>query len=432
MKQVITSLFFLLLSLTASAQNGEFVGGDISILPLYETHNTGYRDTKGNKIDDLISWFVSECGWNSFRVRLFVDPKEKNQKGETDHCVCQNIDFVKKLGKRIKDAGAYFVLDIHYSDTWADPSSQILPASWSDCTTAAKKADKVYSYTKEVLQTLKDAGAKPDFVQVGNETTYGMIGIKVFPSDHASNDWTGLTKVFSYGCKAVREVCPDAKIIIHTERSGVPGQTVYYYNKLKDANVDYDIIGLSYYPFYHDGLSTLSSTLSNLSAQFPDKKVQIMETSYPFQYYPGDKKYDLQSKWKASADGQYQFTKDLIDLLKTHKNVNALYWWQPEEAGNGDDSNWETGPGATVMGTWLTRGMWWCDQKSDGHWPVVSSQGFVGKLLSSFLNTTGINDITAPEPGSDSDAWFTISGIRIDKPTKKGLYIHSGKVISVK
>lgn len=432
MKQVITSLFFLLLSLTASAQNGEFVGGDISILPLYETHNTGYRDTKGNNIDDLISWFVSECGWNSFRVRLFVDPKEKNQKGETDHCVCQNIDFVKKLGKRIKDAGAYFVLDIHYSDTWADPSSQILPASWSDCTTAAKKADKVYSYTKEVLQTLKDAGAKPDFVQVGNETTYGMIGIKVFPYDHASNDWAGLTKVFSYGCKAVREVCPDAKIIIHTERSGVPGQTVYYYNKLKDANVDYDIIGLSYYPFYHDGLSTLSSTLSNLSAQFPDKKVQIMETSYPFQYYPGDKKYDLQSKWKASADGQYQFTKDLIDLLKTHKNVNALYWWQPEEAGNGDDSNWETGPGATVMTSWMTRGMWWCDQKFDGHWPVVSSQGFVGKLLSSFLNTTGINDITAPEPGSDSDAWFTISGIRIDKPTKKGLYIHSGKVISVK
>ena len=135
---------------------------------------------------------------------------------------------------------------------------------------------------------------------------------------------------------------------------------------------------------------------------------------------------------EANRDGQYQFTKDLIDLLKKHKNVNALYWWQPEEAGNGDDSDWKTGPGATVMGTWLTRGMWWCDQKSDGHWPVVSSQGFVGKLLSSFLNTTGINDITAPKPGSDSEAWFTISGIRIDKPTKKGLYIHSGKVISVK
>ena len=84
------------------------------------------------------------------------------------------------------------------------------------------------------------------------------------------------------------------------------------------------------------------------------------------------------------------------------------------------------------MNGWMTRGMWWCDQKSDGHWPVVSSQGFVGKLLSSFLNTTGINDITAPKPGSDSEAWFTISGIRIDKPTKKGLYIHSGKVISVK
>ena len=431
MNKILTTALLLLATISAHAQHGEYVGGDISILPLYEKHNSGYLDTDGRKIDDLIAWFIGECGWNSFRVRLFVEPKEKNAKGETDHCVCQDLAYVKTLGKRIKDAGAKFLLDIHYSDTWADPSYQILPASWSDCTTAEKKAERVYAYTKEVLQSLSDAGSKPDFVQIGNETTYGMVGIRVMPYDNSGDDWAGLTAVFAKGAKAVREVCPEAKIIIHTERSGVASQSVYYYNKLKEANVDYDIIGLSYYPFYHNSISQLASTLNRLSTQFPDKKVQIVETSYPFQYYPDDKKYDFTSTWAATADGQYDFTQALIDELAKHPNVNGLYWWQPEEAGNGDDSNWDT-TGATVMGGWMSRGMWWCSQSSSGHWPVKSQKGFVGKLLSSFLNTSNVSSIVTDNPSGDAGAWHTISGNRISKPQKKGIYINAGKKVIIR
>lgn len=429
MNKILTTLLLIFAALNAYAQHGEYVGGDISILPLYEKHNLGYLDTDGKKIDDLITWFTGECGWNSFRVRLFVEPQEKNAKGETDRCVCQDLDYVKSLGKRIKDAGAKFVLDIHYSDTWADPSYQIVPASWSDCTTAEQKAERVYSYTKDVLQTLSAAGAKPDFVQIGNETTYGMLGIKVMPYNHAGDDWAGLTTIFAKGAKAVREVCPEAKIIIHTERSGVADQTTYYYNKLKEAAVDYDIIGLSYYPFYHNGLSQLATTLSQLAAQIPDKKVQIMETSYPFQYYPTDKKYDFTSTWAATADGQYAFTQSLITELAKHSNVNGLYWWQPEEAGNGDDSNWENGTGATVMGGWMNRGMWWVNGTSTGHWPVTSTKGFVGKLLSTFLNTSDISSVKADNPSNYADSWYTISGNRISKPEKKGIYINGGKKV---
>lgn len=387
MKKLIAILFSMMLSLTVSAQYGHYVGGDISILPLYEEHNSGYLDAKGNKIPDLVKWFVEDCGWNSFRVRLFVEPKKKNGKGETDLCVCQDLEYVKALGKRIKDAGAKFVLDIHYSDTWADPSYQVLPASWASCTTSALKAQKVYSYTKETLETLNAAGATPDFVQVGNETTYGMVGIKVWPYDNSSSDWNGLCAVMQQGCKAVHEVCPRAKVIIHTERSGNADQTKYYYNKLKAANVEFDIIGLSYYPFYQGDLTALSQNLYSLAIAFPDKKVQIMETSYPFQYYPADKKYDTSSTWGASAGGQVSFTKALVAELAKHSNVDGLYWWQPEEAGNGDDSNWNTGgTGATVMTTWMTRGFWWCDQKTTGHWPVVSGGEMAATVLKGFLS----------------------------------------------
>ena len=87
-----------------------FVGGDISMLPMYEQHNSYYKDVNGAKINDLLTWLVQECGWNTFRVRLFYNPTEGNG-------VVQDLPYVTSLGKRIKDAGAYFMLDFHYSDT---------------------------------------------------------------------------------------------------------------------------------------------------------------------------------------------------------------------------------------------------------------------------------------------------------------------------
>ena len=244
------ALCLLIATMSAKAQNGHYVGGDISMLPQYEKSETKYLDTEGKVIPDLITWLKTECGWNTFRVRLFVNPKEEGT-GITG--VCQDIDYVTRLGKRIKDAGGKFLLDFHYSDSWADPVKQVLPAAWKDCTTAQAKAERIYEYTRQSLQTLKAAGATPDFIQIGNEISYGMVGIKVHPYDYSGDDWNGLLEAIGKGCNAAREICPDAKIIILTERSGNATQTAYFYNKL--STTDYDIIGLSYYPFYH-GLLT--------------------------------------------------------------------------------------------------------------------------------------------------------------------------------
>lgn len=427
-KALISCLLFCVMT-TVRAQYGEYVGGDISLIPEYEASKTKYFDASGNVIPDLVKWFVEDCGWNTFRVRLFVNPKER-ENSKTG--VVQNLDYVTRLGKRIKDAGGLFCLDFHYSDSWADPEHQEIPGAWKSCTTAGQKAEKIYSYTKETLQHLKASGACPDLVQVGNEISYGMVGINVKPYDHAGDDWDGMVEVLTKGCKAVREVCPSAKIIIHTERSGKADNTEYFYRKI--SAVDYDIIGLSYYPFYHGTLSSLKATLGRIKSVFPGKEVHIVETAYPIQWWPGDAKVDTRNTWpvrEGSCDGQYKFTKDLLETLKGYDNVKGLSWWFPEEAGNGDNANWNTNEGV-VISTWLNRGLWWPTIGDGGHWPLTSEGSGVLWQLRSFLNpAASIDNISAEESLGDSKI-YNIHGQFVGEDIRllpKGLYIKKNKKI---
>ena len=365
-------VFFLIvcactLSIAAYAESQyRYVGGDISMLPKYEQHNSPYKDVYGNTINDLIVWFTDACGWNTFRVRIFVNP------GTSDPSVCQDLAYVTALGKRIKDAGAYFMLDFHYSDTWVDAAHIQAPTAWKGVSDAAM-ADSLGAYTHLVLQTLKAAGATPDLVQVGNEIMYGLCGIKVSPYDNnATNaNWPAYINLLKAGCNAVREECPSAQIIIHTDRPNEVANTQYYYNKLIDNDVDFDIIGLSYYPFWHGYLNTTSTNLVNsinaYATTFPNKRVQVVEFAYNFQYWPTTGvKYDTQSVWPCSKQGQYNLVKDLVDALYPLDNVTGINYWFPEEAGNGDDTNWSTSKG-TVIESWLNRGLWDENQSTSGH-----------------------------------------------------------------
>lgn len=419
MKRILILILILhssLFALNTRAQHGQYVGGDISMLPQYEAYSSGYLDADGNKIPDLLKWFVKECGWNTFRVRLFVNPADPKHEG-----VVQDLEYVKKLGKRIKDAGAQFCLDFHYSDTWADPSNQHLPSAWANCKTASEKAEKVYVYTKETLATLIAAGAQPDLVQVGNEITSGIVDVK------RSSDAQGFKLVVERGCDAVREACPQAKIIIHIERPQNTANVISFYNALDAAK--YDIIGLSYYPIWHGTLTDLSRTLTQLKTSFPAKKVQIVETAYNFQWWPeSGVTYNTQSTWPCSPDGQYKFVKDLIAKLAEYDNVNGLYYWFPEEAGCGDGANWTTYQGV-IIGTWLNRGLWWEDETKTGHWPVKASEGMVHYIMKTFLdpNAASINAITHhPSP---NNAIYNLNGQRLTAAPQHGVYIKGGRKI---
>ncbi|MBR4898696.1 MAG: glycosyl hydrolase 53 family protein [Prevotella sp.] len=333
-----------------------FVGGDISMLTAYEQQHAAYADLNGKKIASLLD-FLKEQGWNTMRVRLFVDPSKDSDKG-----VCQDLDYVKKLGKRIKDAGLLFMLDFHYSDTWADPGQQTAPASWAVYSWYPE--DTFYKYTKNCLEELVAAGATPDFIQTGNEISFGMhwgyrdangqfVDLQNFSGKVEANSgwtaykdthWDNLAKYLKYAGKACREVCPKAKIIIHTEQcANNPTLDIAFYNRIKDNAIDYDIIGVSYYPYFKGPLSKLDNGLTQLERNFPGKTIQLVETGYPSKWKVEGTTYDYTSVYPYSYEGQRKYTADLITMLKKHSQVNGLSWWYPEANANGCTGNLKNG-----------------------------------------------------------------------------------------
>lgn len=393
--------------MTASAQT--VIGGDISLIPAYEDAGTKHLDAKGKAIGDVISYLKENAGMNSMRVRLFVVPDK------SDPAVCQDLNYVQRLGKRIKDAGMQFMLDFHYSDTWADPSNQTIPATWKENTSNEVLTDSVYSYTKRCLEYLKANGATPDYVQIGNEVSYGMLwrnnSDKCYATSSqtaSSAQWVRLCNFLNAGAKAVREVVPEAKIIIHTERTAKAEETKKYYQFLNQNKVDYDIIGLSYYPFWHGYLTDLAKTLTTLEQTFPSIPVQIVETAYNHNWFPNDAQYKTTDKWPATAAGQAQFIRDLVAEVQKHSNVNGIYYWCPEEAGNGKNKK--------VMNSWLNRGFWW----ENSQWPVTEAI----EAFKSYA-TTEVSNI--PYNKKKESALFDLSGRRITATPSKGIHIKNGK-----
>ncbi len=346
MKKIMMTLMVLAgTALSAQAQD-KFVGGDISMLTKYEEAGVVYRDKSGKTVQPLE--FFKAQGLNAMRVRLFVDPSLDSDKG-----VCQDLDYVKKLGKRIKDAGMSFMLDFHYSDSWADPGKQWTPDAWKDLTDA-QLLDKVYEYTKDCLQQLKAAGATPDFIQTGNEISYGMLwGTKekvgsnqvnrCYTNSPAAN-WNRFFNLLKKAGQACREVCPQAKIVLHSERTPKENVLTDYFDRMKTNSVDYDIIGLSYYPDHHGSLAVMENAIKTLEKKNYGKDIMIVETGYGYKWAIGDE-YDYTATYPLTEEGQRKFTADMIEKLNQHSSVKGLFWWWPEDNGNAGvtDSWWNAG-----------------------------------------------------------------------------------------
>lgn len=170
---------------------------------------------------------------NAMRVRLFVDPSQapEQEKGEG---VRQDLEYVKRLGKQIKDAGMKLMLDFHYSDSWADPGKQFTPQDWV-ALDDGQLAERVHDYTRDVLREMKAYGAEPDFIQTGNEISYGMMWgergaaeenlLHCWPSSPEAN-WARFTRLLVQATKACREECPQAKIVLHVERVSTSQQKI--------------------------------------------------------------------------------------------------------------------------------------------------------------------------------------------------------------
>ena len=412
---MVLACVLLLAAAQARAQEW-FLGGDISLLSRYEQVGQKYYNRNGLTVPNVLKFLKgTSVGWNAQRVRLFVAPE-----GDPDPAVCQDLAYVTALGKRIKEEGFAFMLDFHYSDTWADPSHQTVPKAWQELKTATAMADRVYDYTKESLEHLVAEGATPDFIQVGNEITCGMLWDIGRVNSGSVNNKNNLARILKKAVAACREVCPEAKVIIHLEHIQNASYTVQNFKDLTSRGVEFDILGLSYYPFWHEGLSTLATTLQQLKTNFPDKDVHIVETAYYYANQPAVGEgitYDFSSQWPISADGQAQFAADLVVELKKHDNVKGLFWWFPEENGSGPDND-------RVLGGWICRGLW--NNTTHRAMPALFE-------LKAFLEREDVGVTVPTTQPSQADDWHSLQGFRLSEPpAHSGIYLHQGKKVAVK
>jgi len=186
----------------------------------------------------------------------------------------------------VRAAGAGLLLDVHYSDTWADPSHQVTPAAWASLDLAALEA-QVETYTAGVITAFRQAGALPDIVQVGNEVDDGMLwplGRLSGTDADTAGRWDRFTRLLKAGIRGVRGALgpgDDVRIMLHYSGGGSPGGTQWFFDRVNARGVAYDVIGLSYYPFWHGTTADLAGNLQATAVRY-GRDVMVVETAYPW------------------------------------------------------------------------------------------------------------------------------------------------------
>ena len=243
------------------------VGADISFLPQLESRGMKFSD---NGVEaDAIS-ILKNHGINYIRLRIFVNPE--NKEGYSPEKGFCGLDSTLSMAKRVKAAGLNLLLDFHYSDTWADPQKQFKPKAWEnlpfeELTTTLKE------YTKMVLLKLKEQGTVPDMVQIGNEINHGIV----WPEGHISNP-DNLAALLRAGTEAVKEVDPEIIVMMHLALGGQNEESVFWFDNMIARGVQFDIIGLSYYPRWHCTLDDLEKNMLDLINRY-QKDVNVVEYS---------------------------------------------------------------------------------------------------------------------------------------------------------
>jgi arabinogalactan endo-1,4-beta-galactosidase len=241
------------------------IGADISFLPEFEDKGMKYYDN--GKEEDLVK-ILADNGINYIRLRIFVDPG--NEKGYSPGKGYCGLKYTKLMAARAKKYGMKLLLNFHYSDYWADPQQQNKPLAWKDLPFDLLK-DSVKSYTKRVILALKEQGTPPDMVQVGNEINHGML----WPDGHISN-LNNLAELIKSGVEGVREIDPSTPVMLHIALGGQNRESTFWLDNMIARGVDFDVIGLSYYPRWHGTLDDLKANLTDLESRY-NKYLNVVE-----------------------------------------------------------------------------------------------------------------------------------------------------------
>jgi beta-galactosidase len=299
----------------------KMLGADISFLPELENRGMKFSD---NGIEKDAVQILKDHGLNYIRLRLFVNPEhDSGYSPKKSFC---DLNHTIAMAKRVKAAGMKFLLDFHYSDTWADPQKQFKPAVWKGENFDQLK-QTVFSYSKDVIQALKDAGVIPDMVQIGNEINHGMI----WPEGHINN-LDSLAQLVYAGIQGVKAIDPSITIMLHIALGGQNDEARFFLDNMIIRGVPFDVIGLSYYPRWHNTLEDLRYNLNDLARRY-NKDLIVVEYSQlkrevnelAFDVYGGHGKgsaiWEPLNFWEAFFDKQGKST----ELLKIYDELNKKF-----------------------------------------------------------------------------------------------------------
>lgn len=324
-------------------------GADVSTLEEVEDFGGVFKvDGKPADLFDILA----ANGTNTIRLRLWVDPYDED--GHPYLGGTNDLDTTIRLAQRATERGLDVILNLHYSDFWTDPKKQAKPRAWRDLSGGQLEA-QMYSYTADVLTRLKAAGVQPRYVQVGNEITNGMLWPDgelphylseerrfADASDHErSSAYDRLAGLLRAGTEAVRDHAPHSRIIMHLDFAGANDLYRGWFDEMTARKLDYDVIGLSYYPFWHGSLTDLGINLYDIAERY-GKDVLVVEYAYahrpdgvPGQVSIFSEELATIGGYPATVEGQEQFLMDLADVVASvpgGRGLGAVYWepaWLP-------------------------------------------------------------------------------------------------------
>jgi len=299
----------------------DFIRGmDVSSVIAQEESGVVYYNEQGEQ-EDLFR-VLADAGVNYIRARVWNDPYDKDGNGYGGG----NCDAEKaaKIGARAAQNGMKLLVDFHYSDLWADSEKQFAPKAWAHMT-LEEKQQALYEFTKESLQTIIDAGGEVGIVQIGNEINHGMAG----------EEWEHIVPLLEQGSRAVRETAEerglDIRIAVHFTAIDDHDQTVSYAKTLADAGLDYDIFGVSYYPYWHGTMKHMETVLKDIRNSY-GKETLVLETAYCYTLEDGDGfansigKEELVDGYTASVQSQASCVRDVMAAAASAEALGVFYW----------------------------------------------------------------------------------------------------------
>ena len=297
-------------------------GSDISWLPAYEAAGGKFYTTAGKVIDAFA--LMKASGFKVVRVRIFLNPSDNNGR----------LDNALALAARAKAAGIDTCIDLHFSDTWADPGNQSTPAGWSK-TDVNVLANQVKSYVVATLTRFKDSNLPIKYVQLGNEISNGFMWPLGKIDSNNDQQWKNLAQLFNAATAGLRQVAPTAKSVLHLDCGGDSSRVRWWLMRASLYRMrDFNIVGLSYYPQWHGTIANLTETLEMVAWEF-EKPVVIAETAYPYTANRfGSDVIDVSKgvlpAYAATPAGQSSYAKKLVAILKKlpYNNGVGVWWWE--------------------------------------------------------------------------------------------------------